>query len=51
MHLKWCTYGSKSPRKIIFHEFWRKELVYLQSHLRMEAIATAKKLLSSNDVE
>ena len=31
---------------------WRKEFVYLQTHLIMEAIATAnKQLLSSNDVE
>ena len=42
----------KSPRKIIFHEFWRKEFAYLQTNLFMEAIATVnKQLLSSNDVE
>ena len=39
-----CTYlWPKSPRKIICHEFWRNRFVYLQTHLLMQAIATANK--------
>ena len=43
-----CTYQwPKSPRKIICHEFWRNMFVYLQTHLLMQAIATANKQLLS----
>ena len=43
-----CTYQwPKSPRKIICHEFWRNRFVYLQTHLLMQAIATANKQLLS----
>ena len=43
-----CTYQwPKSPRKIICHEFWRNMFVYLQTHLLMQAIASANKQLLS----
>ena len=43
-----CTYQwPKSPRKIICHEFWRNRFVYFQTHLLMQAIATANKQLLS----
>ena len=46
-----CTYQwPKSPRKIICHEFWRYRFVYLQTHLLMQAIATANKQLLSVSV-
>ena len=39
-----CTYlWPKPPRKIICHEFWRNRFVYLETHLLMQAIATANK--------
>ena len=37
----------KSPRKIICHEFWRNMFVYLQTHLLIQAIASANKQLLS----
>ena len=43
-----CTYQwPKSPRKIICHEFCRNKFVYLQTHLLMQANATANKQLLS----
>ena len=43
-----CTYRwPKSPRKMICHELWRNRFVYLQTHLLMQATATANKQLLS----
>ena len=38
---------AEIAEKIICHEFWRIGFVYLQTHLLMQAIATANKQLLS----
>ena len=38
---------AEIAEKIICHEFWRNMFVYLQTHLLMQAIASANKQLLS----
>ena len=38
---------AEIAEKIVSHEFWRIGFVYLQTHLLMQAIATANKQLLS----
>ena len=39
--------GAEIAEEIICHEFWRNMFVYLQTHLLMQAIASANKQLLS----